>query len=524
MPESFTVTVPFGGGVHSRASPQDIPEMECQIGQNFDLDPQNREFRNRNGFDLIGTVPNASEIRGGATLQKSDGTNSFLVQAGDTVYEWDGITTFTSKGTVNAQAKLRGRLEHNWQLDDKVIITDLNLQQPVMEWDGTTLQNVSFFSNPSTAWTGDFKARYCDVTNERVLFANVNDNGTDFPHLIVGSQRGDFTIISNSDRPSSALSEEDPFFLIQPDYRYINGMVEAAFGLIVTSSREGSMFKLIGTSSKDFAFDELYPRSGADGDESVAYVGNDIAYGRKGRIESLIDTDRSGDVETNDMSRDIFDQIETYMDWMTVYNSRTQRVHFIADSTSIMWTFHKPMMSTQLSPWSRWITAHSSSFQPTFMMNMIDPSDGLEYVFFGDGSGNFYRLEGSGSDAGSSIKIIRKSKLFSVPINAEAFNLHGEVVYKSNNAFTLQLDLLWQGRSIMNITKTLSIPAVSNRSVYGGGTYYSDGSGYGSFSGSFTRKHFEAAGKSNAFQVQLTIDGTVDFSISEVRLEFQASP
>ena len=64
--------------------------------------------RSRGPFDEIGTAPNGSEIRGFATLLKTDGTETMLVQAGPTVYKWDG-TAFTNVGTVNQLAQLRKR-------------------------------------------------------------------------------------------------------------------------------------------------------------------------------------------------------------------------------------------------------------------------------------------------------------------------------------------------------------------------------------------------------------------------------
>jgi hypothetical protein len=134
MAKPFTddgsVSLKFGGGVHSRASEDEIDVRECKEGQNFRLDLQNTEYRPRPPFDLVGTVPNGAEIRGFACLLKTNGSVSTLVQAGGTVYEMDSDYNFSTVGSVSSTAQLRGRLEHNWQLDDKVLITDLNLQQP----------------------------------------------------------------------------------------------------------------------------------------------------------------------------------------------------------------------------------------------------------------------------------------------------------------------------------------------------------------------------------------------------------
>lgn len=521
--KEFDTIIQFGGGVHSRASEEDIDPRECSSGQNFNLDPQNREFRNRKPFDLIGQVPNGAEIRGFVNLLKADGSVSLLVQAGDTVYEWDGASTFTSRGTVAATAKLRGKLEHNWQLDDKVLITDLNLVDVVMEWDGTTLSDVTFTSEDGSTAFGTFRARYCTVSNERAMFSNIYDNGTAFPHLIIGSLRGDFSIISVNQRPSSSLSEEDPFFLIQPDYRYINGMVEA-FGLVATSSKKGSMFKLTGGSAKDFAFEELYPRSGASGDEAVAYVGNDIAFGRQGRIESLISTDKFGDVDTDDISNDIFDLIEDFDDWTIVYNSRNQRIYCVPAGQKQIWTYHKSVQG--ISQWSKWVTAHSNEFASTAMMNMLDPADGLEYVFFGDANGNFYRLEGTGVNGDGGLNNItseRLSPLIKAPLNAQSYNFEGWISYRVGNAQTVILTFEYRGESIFNESITITIPVVSNRKVYGGGHYYNNNEGYGSFTGRLTRQPITVPGGGNEFQVRASVEGTEDFRISEIGFRFKAA-
>lgn len=523
-PKDLSIVLSFGAGVHSRPSEADIDPSECALGINFDLDPDNREFKNRKPFDLLGTATNAASINGFVNLQKSDGTITMLVQAGNTVYKWDG-TSFTSKGTVNAASKLRGPLSQNWQLGDKVIITDIALQDVVMEWDGTTLSDVSFLSDPSTAHTGTFKARYCTISNERAMFANVEDNGTDFPHLIVGSQRGDYQTISVANRPSSSLSEADAFFLIQPDYKYINGLVHA-FGQTVTSSRDGSMFHLTGDSAKDFGFSELYPGSGASGDEAVTYVGNDVAYGRAGRIESLMSTDTYGDVEVDDISLGIFDLIENFNNWTIVYNSRKQRVYCFSAGTSQLWVLHKSLLSSGKSPWSKWTTDHSMGFGITAMMSMLDPVDGLEYVYFGDANGNLYRMEGSGSSGDGGTNLItseRLSSLIMAPIDSQAYGLEGWIKYRAGSSGTVTLRFEYAGTNIFNEEIQIDIPSTTSGYYYGGSAYYNSGIGYGSLSGRLTRQTFGVPGKGNEFQVKATVEGASDFTISEIGLRFETT-
>src|SRR3990167_9648519 len=99
----------FGGGLHSRASEEDIDPRECHDGKNFSLDAENQQFRPRRPFDLIGTLPNGAEVRGGATLLKSDGTISTLFQGGANVYEWDGLTGFTRSEERRVGKECRSR-------------------------------------------------------------------------------------------------------------------------------------------------------------------------------------------------------------------------------------------------------------------------------------------------------------------------------------------------------------------------------------------------------------------------------
>lgn len=525
MPERIVkedaVIIRFGGGLNTAASEDEINPREAAEGQNFVLDIKNSAFRNRKPFDLLGTAPNAGSILGFANLQKTDGTVSMLVQAGTAVYEWDGTSFSASKGTVASGTKLRGHRSQSWQLSDKVIITDLALQQPVMEWDGTTLQNVTFTDETGSTAFGVFRAKYCIISNERAIFANVHDNGTNYGHLIVGSKGGDYTQVTTANVPSSALSELDPFYLIQPDYRAINGF-QKAFGLVTTSSQFGELYKLSGSSAKDFSFDDFYPESGASSDESLTFIGTDILYGKMGRIESLVQTDRFGDVEENDVSIQIANKLETYKDWTLVYNSRLKRVYCF-DGEGHCWVYFKSLAQSSMSPWSRWLTTHATSMTPTAVMSMLDPVDGLEYVYFGDSSGNFYRMEGTGtSDGGTApIKTTRTSGSFKAQLDAEIYDVQGWFTYRSSDAVTLDLTFLYNGENVFNESLSFTLPATTDRKVYGGGYYYSDGNYYSeSVTGRLSRESFAIPTGSNEFQLKITYTGTGDINIQEVGIRF----
>lgn len=526
MPEDkkneYDIIIKFGAGINSSASEDEIGDREAADGFNYELDLNNSNLVRRKPFDLIGQVPNGSQIRGGATLQKVDGTISFLIQAGDTVYEWDGLTTFTSVGTVNVNANLRGRLEHNWLLDDKVFITDLSLQQQVMEWDGATFQPMSH------NLTGLFKAKYCSVSGERALFSNVVSNSVATPNILVASEISDNTSLSITDRPSSSLGEGDPFYVVTPDLKGINGLVDA-FGFITVSTENGSIFTLTGSSAKDFKIGNLYPRSFASGDESLIFAGNDILYGRPGRIESVVASDKYGDVQNDDISNPIADKIRTYYDWTAVYNSRFQRVYFYPDGQSKIFTLFKPIKDSsqpKYSPWVEWNTQHESSFNPTFMMNMLDPLDGLEYTFFGDSSGNLYRMEGLGDsgDAGTAEIIMeRLSGSLTIPADQEAFKVEGYIKYRKNLDATIELIFEYAGYNIFNQTVTVSI-FQADANYYGGEIYYGGEFFYGvKFEGKLTRKKIMVAGRGSDIQLRVRTTGVNDIEISEVGIKFNAA-
>lgn len=522
-PEDSSIVLKFGGGVHSRPSEEDIDPRECKTGENFELDLQNFHFRRRAPFEFIGQVPNASEIRGFVSLKKSvDNSASLLVQAGATVYEWDGAT-FTSVGTVDSAAKLRGRISHNWQLDDVVIITDINLADVVMQWDGTTLADIVFTDEDGGAF-GAFKAKYCVIQNERAIYGNVVDSvPTSLPHVMIGSKVSDYDNITVANKPSSALGEDDPFFLITPDLRNINGQV-SAFNIIALSTLQGQFYQLVGASAKDYAFKELYPESGAAGDESVAFVGNDVFFGRPGRVESLTANDKFGDVENNDLSVGISNLLTDYTEWRIEYNQRTQKVYCYEEGKNEIWVFYKPLRNSELSPWSKMTTLHAMNMDPTALMRAYAPEDGLEYIYFGDSLGNVYRMdiEESDGDGGvNSIKTARESALFRFPGDTESFVIQGWVKYrKPVDDITLTLRFRFQGHHIYTHELNVTLTAPTNRSYYSSGTYYSGGTHYGSVVGEIGQEIIAVPGQSTEVQIDTILEGKADFSISEIGLRF----
>ena len=528
------IIIKFGAGINTVASPADIAPMECADGsKNFNLKLDNTELRRRSAFDLVATATNGESINGYAQLEKQDGTLSTLIQAGGTVYEWDGTATgFTSVGAVNSGAKLRGpRQTHNFTLDEKVIITDLSLVQVVMEWDGTTFQAMS--TNLAT----DFFAKYLLVHDERGFFANVIAT-TATPHMIVGSKLSDINTLSVTDRPSSALNVEDPFFLLTPDLRPVNFIVEA-FGLINFSSREGRIFKLSGTDAKDFSIAELYANSGAVGDEAMAFIGNDVAYGRAGKIETLFATDRLGDVATDDLSRWIANLVTEIDDWAVIFNPRFQKIYFFSNKQEFLGVFQKDFIDenvrrisfgeevSDLSPWSIYETTHPLNFQPITAWVMRRPTDGLETTYMGGPDGAIYEMEGNGGQDGGTddINVVRLSKMFEGPPDSQVSDVNGWLSFRPLFQETVNYTLEFSGRELKEQGPTALVLTPSpNAPVFGGAVYFGGLFYFGQkYDGRYTRKTISSPGSSEVFQVRLEAGGAKEFIIQEAGFEFVAT-
>lgn len=519
------VVLTFGGGINARRRTADVDPNECVAGsQNFDLDPQYRALSRRRAFDLIATTPNGLQINGFAQLINQDGTVSTLVQAGTVVYEWDGDQVFTSVGTVASGAKLRGPREHNFTLDDFVIITDLAKVETVKKWDGTSFVDLAHNLG------GDFYARYCRVYNERAIYANVT-TATATPHVILGSAIGNSEDLSAANRPSSALGFDAAWFIPMPDLRPINGL-EQGFGQFLISTERGRLFRLLGQDATDFIMEEFHVGSAVVGDEAITNIGNDIIMGLAGRIESLSGTLNFGDVESNDVSAFITPLIENVTGWTIVYDRKGQDVYCFPNNQSAVWILHKKTLndpiSQGLSPWSKGTTTHASNFSPTTVMQLINPIDMNDAVYFGDTLGNIYLLEGEGSlDAGTeSIVVKRTSGLIQVPAGNN-WDIRGHVTYRKQFAQTITIRILHGGKSVWTQEIQKQIPGAEEEGIgfYNGDSYYDDGTSVYNvgFSGRIFRQDWSAAGHSSLFQVEIEADAADPFLIEEVGVEFQAS-
>lgn len=526
----------FGGGENSAANPARVDVRESAGGYNYDLRLDSDTWRTRPPFDLLGTATNGLEVRGIIEFQRSDGVRSILVQAGGVVYKWDGDTTFTQVGTCNANSRLRGGRESTSSVDDFVIITDLEKQTVVKTWDGTT-----FASLAHNLTATDFYAKYCIVDNERALFFNVT-SGTATPHVVLGSGRGttiSTTAVANltvTNRPASGLGNNDPFFLPMPDLKPINGVVRA-FGLIAISTEDGEMWQLKGSSpaipttaaeaaGDPFRIEGLFKDSGAAGNESVVAVGNDIIYGRAGRIDSLIGTLAFGDVAVDDASRHISTAIENVEAWeAAIYNPRTKRAFFWPRNGNEVWAFSQPIYEplkknptlpqNRVSPWSKWVTDFGDGdFRQSCTALVKRISDGQDIVVFGGGSGKFYQIEGTGSQDGGSATVVTKrvSGLIELPLG-DAFDVKGYVTYRKKASTTLTLTFLFGGDELVNESQTLTLPAPSGGWYFGGDAYFGGDFYFGvPFEKRLERQPFAPPGRGNILQIEAQMSASAGAS------------
>ncbi|MCK6454586.1 MAG: hypothetical protein L6R19_27625 [Alphaproteobacteria bacterium] len=520
----------FGGGLNTRGNAEAIDPREAADGQNFDLDVDSDDFAPRQGFTLAATAPNGQAINGFAQLRKSSGAISTLIQAGTTVYAWDGAADFAVKGTVASGTRLRGPLEANYIEGDYAIVTDLALQDVVKKWDGSSFADLPI-SGPSS-----FRARYCRIVDERAIYANVA-TATATPHLVVGSQRSAPGTLTVANRPAASLNDGDPWFLPIPDLKPVNGM-EEGFRTLLFSTDRGKLWALLGSSAKDYRIDSLNSDASASGPESMVSIGNDIAFGRDGAIDSVVGVQEFGDVQTDDLSAWIADLARAYVGWALVYNRRLRRLYAFPSGGSELFVFHRAVADRNkqlvtdpgqaarakpVSPWSRWKTQHAMAFQPVTVWRMLRPSDGKEFVYMGGAAGQIWQLEGEVSnDAGADIRAERLSYLLRAPAG-ELMDLKGFAFYRKRDAVSLEAAFQQAGSTVRDTAITLALPLAAASAYFGGAYHFGGPIHFGPQSRDrLYRQYFSAAGKADLLQLRLAVSSQADFAVSRFELDAAA--
>lgn len=516
--QDLSFTLKFGGGINSAASEDDVNPTEAVYGQNFILDYRNKNLSPRNPIEKLGTAPNGSRINGFINHVDANGVSTIVIQAGAALYNWNETIGFQSVGTATTSARLRGHERHYWPLDDLVIITDIALSSPVLTWNGSAIATMTH------NLVGDFKAKYCWIDNEKAYFCNVVSNSVATPHMVVASKVSDYQNLSTSNKPTSAIGADDPFYLLTPDLRPINGAL-GYFGNIVISSEKGSLYSITGTDSSDTSIIPFYPRSYTTGNESMAYAGNDVILGRLGRIESLVSTQNYGDIATDDLTVPIKPDLADLSNWLMAYNSRTQKIYVHADSDTVIWQYSKDVGSADVSPWVKLTTLNSMNMNPTAMMSMIDPLDNLEYVYLGDSSGNVYKIEGQQgeSDCGENdIETIWRSGIMKIPQGYCATDFDGYVSYRAGSDTDIVIKIIFGGSYSSVDSITVALKGATGGIYFGGLNYFGEDDVYfgSQFTGSFKREALTPAGTGEEMQIEINHTGTAFFEINEISLRF----
>lgn len=499
----------------------DQPDIqEAYIGsKNFELSKSSSAMIPRSPFDSIGTATNTQEIRGFLQLVKRTGAQTTIVQAGDTVYEWDGGTSFTSRGSVNASSKLRSAY---WSLDDFLIVSDLEKLTVVKKWDG------SAFSSLTTGLGGALYAKYAIIHQGRCWLFNITEGATALPQVILASAFEDVEDYDTSARggDSAFITGDEPFYLVTPDVKEING-VAVFHDQLVISTKEGRLFKLTGSDATNYAFEEFYAGSAAIGTESMSNIGNDVVYMRAGgNIESLIATDTFGDVATDDLSRWIKTTVMNLDESITVYDQANQKVLFFVSGKVLV--LFKDIIPSGFSPWSVYTTGHENGFNTNAACYMRRPGTSEFTIYFGGSAGQIYDMNGDGEGDGGTEDIVTSRRIRyldkeTAQIDFQRQILTGRVQYR--RIFEVPLDLTFEwGDNYHKSTCSLILKGApeGDTGIYYGGSVYYGGTFYYNqgftFANRISSKGFSPTGKGPGFFLTAEVRDTRRFQIDEIRI------
>jgi hypothetical protein len=143
----------------------------------------------------------------------------------------------------------------------------------------------------------------------------------------------------------------------------------------------------------------------------------------------------------------------------------------------------------------------------------------------GDGSGKLYMLDGVGSQDGGSADVTAFRDSFIKKSRGDINTITGYVDYlKTNDAQTITLDFKFGGITQVDLSETITVPALTTSAVYGTTAYYGTTSTYGpAFKGRFARQGFSVSGSSNGIQVRSTLTGSAE--IDEIWVKYsEAEP
>jgi hypothetical protein len=508
---------------------------ECSAGANFELGHAQTSLIPRVPFDLKGTATNAGAITGFLQLIKRDNTETTLVAAGTTCYQWDGASTFTSKGAINGPAFLRGAY---WSLGEYLVISDVTLNNVMLTWDGTSLANMV------TGLGATLSAKYAVVHLNRVWLFNIKSGSTLLPHMILACKFEDPTTWDTSTRGGpttvgggSFSTGLEAFFLLVPDLKPINGVTLFQDQLIISTDR-GRLWNLSGSSASTFQFTDFFDTSPAIGTESVASIGNDVLYVRQGGAIALLSaTQNFGNVFLSNLSNWI---PMTTANLATinaiVYDVLNQKVLvFIPNKVLVLYKDvmiqDRTKIEGALSPWSVYTTQDASGFNVQHAMYMWRPGTQNYSVFFGDATGRIFDLYGVGTngDAGASgIQVSRRSRHVGTevlnPWPWAQENITGHIRYRRLSAMSASITLDWDDE-YNTMTNTVALkgpPSGDIASYFSGSFYYSQLLYYSAgflFANRVSSQNLDMGGKGPGFYLTISFTTNRSAQIDAIELD-----
>ena len=295
-------------------------------------------------------------------LMKWDGTNLTRHLTSLDSGSGGSVSSITRSGTT---ATVTTSGSHGLSTGDLVIHaganeTDYNIEAEITVT-GAATYTYTVAGSPTTPATGtitwslgaEMFAKYGIVHNGRLWAFNVKVDSSDTPHLMVASAFEDIKTFDTTKRAgdSTFTTGNEAFYLLTPDLKPINGVVEFNKQLII-STEGGHLYRLAGYDSATYEWIDYHPGSAAIGDESLVNFGNDVAFMRRGgNIDTLRATDTSGDVSVDDISRWIPDTVKDLTGAIAVYDEPRQKVFFFV-SGKVLVLFKDILYGTELSPWS----------------------------------------------------------------------------------------------------------------------------------------------------------------------------
>jgi hypothetical protein len=444
-------------------------------------------------------------------------------------------TLACSGGTVTATAAA-----HGYSVGDLVTIagaddSTFNGEYEVASVPTTTAFTYTITSCPTTTATGtitsdkgvELFAKYSIVHNNRLWLFNVKTDSDDNPHMILASKFEEPTSFDTVNR-SGIASGNAAFYTLTPDLKAINGVSVFNKQLII-STVDGALHRLSGLDAADYQFTTYYGGSHAVGDESIANIGNDVTFMKKGgNIDLLSATDTSGDVRTDDISRYLPDTTENLTGADIVYDQHEQTVYYFL-SDKILVLFKDILNSGGGSPWGMYKTKLKNTvdstniFDSNAILYMRRPQETTLTVYFGDKDGNIYDLTGSGTgDNGTDIVVSRKTAL----IESSRLNiLQGYVHYRRLGEMNMSLIFDWANEyneTQSDITLKGAPSTQADPTYYGGGYYYSEADNFYNegfaFAEKKSRQNFSPAGRSEGFNMEFYTETTVQFQIDYIAL------